>query len=108
MENRWSHKTYQITDGPKPDSKHFQYYYVVLEGNIKKCNYCVWIVDDALSRFDHSRNFDTIISTQKKTWRKWVMGKIDAGDFGNKVLKFEREGEKEIELSEMREHLSLA
>ena len=37
----------------------------------------------------------------------WVKGKIDEGDFGNKVLKYETDGEKEIELSEMSAHLSM-
>jgi len=107
MENQWSYKNCHIKDGQKPESKHFQYYYVVSEGSQKKCNYCVWIVDEALSRFDKSRDFSAIASTQRAVWNKWVKGKIDAGDFRNKVLKFEKDGEKEIDLSEMAESLSM-
>ena len=107
MENQWSYKDYQIRDGLKPGSAYFQYFYVVSEQAKKKCNYCVWIVDDALTRFDRSGDFAPIVSSQRETWNKWVKGKIDAGDFGNKVLKYDRDGEKEIELSEMAAHLSM-
>ena len=107
MENQWPYKNYQIKDGLKPGSKHFQYFYVLLENENKRCNYCVWIVDEALSRFNKSGDFASIVSSQRDIWNKWVKGKIDEGDFGNKVLKYEIDGEKEIELSEMSAHLSM-
>ena len=107
MENQWSYKGYQVRDGLKPGSAHFQYFYVVSEREKKKCNYCVWIVDEALTRFDKSGDFAAIVSSQKEVWNRWVKGKIDVGDFSNKVLKYERDGEKEIELSEMPAHLSM-
>jgi hypothetical protein len=107
MENQWSYKGYQIRDDLKPGSTHFQYFYVVSEQAKKKCNYCVWILDEALTRFDKSGDFASIVSSQRETWNKWVKGKIDAGDFGNKVTKYDRDGEKEIELSEMTAHLSM-
>jgi hypothetical protein len=37
----------------------------------------------------------------------WVKGKIDAENFGNKMLKYDRDGEKEFALSEMTVHLSM-
>jgi len=107
MENSWSYKDYQIEDGLKPGSSHFQYFYVVSEGGTKKCNYCVWIEDEALSRFGSPGDFDSIASAQREAWNKWVEGKIDAEDFSNKVLKLEKASEKEIELSEMSAHLSM-
>jgi len=107
MGSRWSYKNFQIEDGLKPGSRHFQYFYLVSEGGRKKSNYCVWIEDEALSRFGSSGDFDAIVSSQRELWNEWVTGKIDAGDFGNKVLKFEKDGEKEIELSEMPTHLSM-
>ncbi len=107
MENEWSYKDYQIRDGLKPGSPHFQYFYVVSEQAKKKCNYCVWIVDEALTNFDQSGDFASIVSSHREIWNKWVKGKIDAGDFGNKVLKYDKDGEKEIELSEMAAHLSM-
>jgi len=108
MEKRWSYGDYQIEDGLKPGSVHFQYFYVVSEGGRKKCNYCVWIEDEALSRLGSSGDFASIVSLHREAWNKWVKSKIDAKDFGNKVLKFEKDGEKEIELSEMSAHLSMA
>lgn len=107
MDNEWPYKDYLIRDGLKPGSAHFQYFYVVSERAKKKCNYCIWIVDEALARFDPSEDFDSIVSAQREVWNKWVKGKIDAGDFDNKVLKYERDGEKEIALSEMTAHLSM-
>jgi len=107
MENRWSYKNYQIEDGLKPGSSHFQYFYVVSEKGQKKSNYCVWIEDEALSRFGSSKDFEPIVLSQREAWNKWVKGKIDTGDFGNKVLKIEKDGEKEIELSELSAHLSM-
>jgi len=107
MDNQWFYKDYQIRDGLKPGSTHFQYFYVVSEQAKKKCNYCVWIVDEVLTRFDQSGDFTSIVSSQREIWNRWVKGKIDAGDFGNKVLKYDGDGEKEIELSEMTAHLSM-
>ena len=48
-ENTWRYKDLQITEGRKPGSKQFQYFFAVSEGGEKKCNYCVWIDDEALS-----------------------------------------------------------
>jgi hypothetical protein len=107
MENRWSYKNYQIKDGLKPGSRHFQYFYVVSEEGKKRSSYCVWIEDEALSRFEEPGDFAPIVSTQRESWDKWVKGKIDEGDFGSKVLKFGPDGVKEIELSEMSAHLSM-
>jgi hypothetical protein len=107
MENRWSYKNYQIKDGLKPGSRHFQYFYVVSEEGKKRSSYCVWIEDEALSRFEEPGDFASIVSTQRESWDKWVKGKIDEGDFGSKVLKFGPDGVKEIELSEMSAHLSM-
>jgi hypothetical protein len=107
MVNNWSYKEYQIEEGLKPGSSHFQYFYRISEKGRKKCNYCVWIEDEALTRFGSSGDFDSIVSSQREVWKKWVKGKIDEGDFGNKVLKIEKAGEKEIELSELPVHLSM-
>jgi len=107
MEKKWTYKNYEIKEGLKPESSKFQYFFVVSEKGIKKSNYCVWIKDDALSRFDQSENFDTIISSQRETWGKWVEGKIDAQDFQNRALKFDKTGETEINLSEMKEHVTM-
>jgi hypothetical protein len=102
----WFHGSYQIEDGLKPGSSHFQYFYLVLDQGQKKANYCVWIEDEALSRFS-SGDFESIAASQREAWSKWVKSKIDEGDFGNKVLRIGREGEQEIELSEMTAHLSM-
>jgi len=107
MDNQWSYKGYQVHEGLKPGSKHFQYFYVVSKLEKKKCHYCVWIVDEALTRFDQSGDFASIVSSQRDTWNKWVKGKIDSGDFGNKVLKYDQDSENEIDLSEMTTHLSM-
>jgi hypothetical protein len=48
-EKKWLYKNLQITEGLKPESKHFQYFFVISEGGEKKCNYCVWMDDEALS-----------------------------------------------------------
>jgi len=107
MKENWSYKGFQISDGLKPGSKHFQYFFVVSEGGEKKCNYCVWIEDEALSRFDKSEKFDSIISSQIGNWHEWVRDKIDQGDFRNRVLRYEKEGETEIDLSELKERMTM-
>lgn len=107
MEKKWPYKDYEIEAGLKPGSEHFQYFFSVFKDKEKKCNYCVWIEDDALSRFGGGENFDAIVASEGEAWEKWVKAQIDAGDFQNKVLKFEKDGEKEIDLSEMREHLKM-
>ena len=105
VEKTWSYKNYQIKEGLKPGSKHFQYFFMVLEKDKKKCNYCVWIDDETLTGLSPSKEFEKIISSRREEWGKWVQGKIDGGDFRNLVLKLEKTGQKEINLSEMEEHL---
>jgi hypothetical protein len=107
MEQHWTYKGYDIRDGLKPDSQHFQYFYVVSEQSKKKANYCVWIQTEALTRFDPNGDFGSIISSHRENWRKWVKGKIDAGDFDSRVLKYSKDGEEEIDLSEMTSYFSM-
>ncbi|MDX2440788.1 MAG: hypothetical protein QNK40_09580, partial [Desulfobacterales bacterium] len=101
MQKKWTYKNYETQEGLKPGSPTFRYFFVVSEKSIKKSNYCVWIKDDALARFDQSKNFDTIISSQRENWIKWIKEKIDAQDFQNRALIFDKTGETEINLSEM-------
>jgi hypothetical protein len=101
VEKAWSYKNYQIKEGLKPGSGHFQYFFVVSEKEKKKCNYCVWIDDETLPRFSPAKEFDAIVSSHREAWSQWVQTKIDSGDFRNLVLKLEKTGQKEINLSEM-------
>jgi gas vesicle protein len=107
MGKEWSYKDFQIKDGLKPGSEHFKYFYTVTEKGQKKCHYCVWITDEALSRFDESLNFTAIVSSQRDVWNKWVKEKIDKRSFDSKVLKIEKDGEKELELLEIPEDFSM-
>jgi hypothetical protein len=107
METLWSYKQFQVDEGLKPGSKHFQYFFVVSKDGVKKCNYCVWIQDDALSRFHESKNFSSILSSFRDQWSTWVKGKIDQGDFRNIALLHEKTGQKEIDLAEAEGHLSV-
>jgi len=107
MQKKWTYKNYEIEEGLKPGSSKFQYFFVVSEKGMKKSNYCVWIQGDALSRFDQAENFDTIISAQREKWTTWIKGKIDAQDFQNRALKYDKTGETEINLSEMNEHVTM-
>jgi len=107
MKEKWSYNDYRVEEGLKPGSKHFQYFFNVYRGGVKKCNYCVWIEDEALPSFDQHGNFDEIISSHKESWIKWVREKIDAGDLNDKVLKFGNKGQEEISLSEMKSHLTI-
>lgn len=106
QEKSWVYKNLLVKEGLKPNNKHLQYFFVISEGGEKKCNYCVWIDDEAFSRFAPSENFEEIISSQREEWSKWVQGKIDQGDFNNVILKIEKTGQKEISLNEMEEKLS--
>ena len=107
MQKQWTYKNYEIQEGLKPGTKTFRYFFLVSENGIKKSNYCVWIKDDALSRFDQSKNFDSIITSQRENWNKWIKGKIDAQDFQNRALKYDKAGETEINLAEMNEHVTM-
>ena len=107
MRKSWSYKNYEIKEGLKPGSSQFRYFFVVSESGQKKCNYCVWIVDDAIPRFDQSNDFNAIVSSQIETWQAWVKEKIDTADFNNRALIFEQTGEKEIDLSEMTEQVTM-
>ena len=107
MQKEWTYKNYDIKEGLKPESTTFRYYFVVSEDGIKKSNYCVWIKDDALSRFDPAKNFATIISSERESWSKWIKEKIDSKDFENRALKFDLTGETEINLSQMKEHVDM-
>lgn len=108
MQETWDYKTYQINAGLKPGSKTFRYFFKVSDAGEKKCNYCVWIVDEALERFDPSKDFNAIAASQKATWHQWVKDKIDGGDFRNRALKIEASGEQEINLADMSAHYPVA
>jgi hypothetical protein len=107
MQKQWTYKNYEIQEGLKTGTKTFRYFFLVSENGIKKSNYCVWIKDEALSRFDQSKNFDTIITSQRENWGKWIKEKIDAHDFQNRALKYDKTGETEINLAEMKEHVTM-
>jgi len=107
MENEWSYKSLSVKEGLKPGSKHFQYFFVVSEGEQKKCNYCVWIEDEVLPRFDASRDFKAILDSHRGEWSKWAKEKIDQKDFRNIVLRFDKEGHKEMDLDKMDKKLSM-
>jgi chemotaxis regulatin CheY-phosphate phosphatase CheZ len=107
MQKSWSYKNYEIKEGLKPGSSQFRYFFVVSESGEKKCNYCIWIVDEALPRLDQSKDFNSIVSSQIETWKEWVKGKIDSSDFRNRAFKYEKTGEIEIDLSEMAEHVTM-
>lgn len=107
MEKTWSYNAYQIEEGLKPGSTNFRYFFTVSGTGGKKCHYCVWILDDALSLFDPNKDFEAIISSQRETWHKWVKDKIDAEELNNRALKFDRSGKREIDFSEMKEHVKM-
>ncbi|MBU2498915.1 MAG: hypothetical protein KKE57_08450 [Proteobacteria bacterium] len=107
MEKKWTYKDFDVKENLKPGSKHFQYFFLVTEKGQKRCNYCVWIEDKALSRFDQSKDFDLVVSAKREDWKGWVKEKIDQGDFRNLVLKFGEEGQVEIDLDKTTEKLSL-
>ena len=106
MQTTWTYKDYEIEEGLKPGSKIFRYFFKVLENGEKKCKYCIWIVDDALARFDSSKDFNTIVASHKADWQQKVKEKIDGGDFRNRALKFGKESEEEINLSDMTDHVT--
>ncbi len=101
MQKRWTYNNYEIEEGLKPGSTTFRYFFSVSEKGFKKANFCVWIKDEVLFRFDPSKNFATIISSQRESWLSWVKEKINAKDFKNRALKFDKNGKTEINLSEM-------
>jgi len=101
----WSHKELEIKEGLKPESNHFQYFFVVSKGGEKKCNYCVWIDDDHLNHFSASRSFEEIISSHREEWTRRVREKIEQGDFRNLVWRFGRAGQQEISLEDMEKQL---
>ena len=105
MDKEWSHGNFQIREGLKPESDHFQYFFIVSQGGVKKCRLCVWITDDALAGFNPSREFAPIAYSRREDWSEWVRSKIDHGDFRDRVLKFDPAGRTEIDLSEMSERL---
>lgn len=105
MQEKWTYRNYEIEEGLKPGSKTFRYFFKVLENGEKKCNYCVWIADNAIEKFDPSQEFDAVVSSQKTVWHEWVKKKIDEKDFRNRALKIEKQGQHEINLSEMSEHI---
>lgn len=107
MEQKWKYRDLDVRENLKPGSKHFQYFFVVTEKGQKKCRYCVWIEDNALSRFDRSKDFDSIVSGKREDWKGWVKEKIDQGDFRNLALKYGDEGQAEIDLDAAPERLTL-
>jgi len=106
MQDTWTYKNFEIKEGLKPGSKMFRYFFRVFEDGKKKCNYCVWIVDEALERFNPAGDFNAIAASRKSAWHGWVREKIDGGDFCSRALKYEKTGEREIDFSEMKGHVT--
>jgi len=69
----------------------------------KKSNYRARIDDEALSRFAPSKEFGDTSFSGRDDWSKWAQGKIDQGDFRNRMLK--RQVEKEHNPTVMKEKL---
>jgi hypothetical protein len=103
----WSYKELEIKEGLKPKSKRFMYFFTVSDRGKKKCSYCIWIDDDNLSHFSSSKSFEEIISSRREEWTQWVQKKIDQADFRNLVLRFEKTGQREINLEELDEKLKM-
>lgn len=106
MQQTWTYKNYEIQEGLKPGSNTFRYFYKILENGEKKCNYCVWIVDDALTQFDPAKDFGAIAASHKNDWQQKVKDKIDGQDFRNRALKIGTDSLEEINLSDMSEHVT--
>ena len=105
MKDAWTYKNHEIEEGLKPGSTTFRYFFKIMENGEKKCNYCVWVADDALARLVPSKDFDAILAANKAGWQQLVKDKIDNGDFRNRALKIEVEGQCEIDLSDMARHI---
>ena len=103
----WFHKGFRIDEGLKPGSRSFRYFFNVSEKDQKKCNYCIWIEDDALVRFGPSREFESIVSSFSGQWEQWAKDKIDANDFRDIVLRHDTKGEVEIDLEKMDKKLTV-
>lgn len=106
MQEKWHYNDYEIQEGLKPGSQTFRYFFEIFQNGGKKCNYCVWVSDDALDKLASSREFDAVVASQKEDWQAWVKEKIDAQDFRNRALKIDKQGRQEINLSEMSDHFS--
>ncbi len=107
MESKWQYKGLDVKENLKPGSRHFQYFFVVTQEGQKKCRYCVWIEDKALSRFDRSKDFQSIVSRNREDWEGWVKEKIEQADFRNLALKYGEEGQVEIDLDAAPHKLTL-
>ena len=107
MQANWTYKTYEIREGLKPGSDTFRFFISVFENGEKKCNFCVWIKDDALARFDPSKDFETIVTHGKAEWHQWVKQKLDDGDYRNRALRFDKAGREEINLADMKTHVAV-
>jgi hypothetical protein len=107
MEITWSYKIYQVHEGMKPKAPHFQYFYTVLDGKDKICNYCIWIEDDALSRFDSSCDFESIANSHRGEWSVWVKDNLDRKIFRNMAMKYSKDGKEEIDLDKAKGKISI-
>jgi hypothetical protein len=107
MERKWSYGDYDVREGLKPGSRHFQYFFVISKGGEKRCKYCVWIEDAALPLFHESGSFEEIVSARREEWARWVQGKLDADDLRAVVRKLGPGGEEEFDLAELDEKLTL-
>lgn len=98
MEKLSSYKEFTIKEGIKPDSETFQYYFTVYKEDEKKAHFCVWIKDEVLKKAQE-------IEKARNNWFKWVVKKIDEGDFKNTVLKIVEDRIEEIDLDQLDEKI---
>jgi hypothetical protein len=81
MQKKWRYKDYEIQEGLKPGSTTFRYFFVVSEKGMRKANYCVWIKDDALPRFDESGILTVLSCLKEKTGANGLSKKLTSRIF---------------------------
>jgi len=106
QEKKWTYNNFQIKEGMKPQAAHLQYFFVVSQEGKKKCSYCVWVDDEVLGCCSDIGNHEEVAASKREEWSRWVKRKIDKKDFRNLVLKIDKTGQSEINLSEMKEKLT--
>jgi hypothetical protein len=106
QERNWIYHNLQIKEGLKPGAAHYQYFFMVSQGDEKKCNYCVWVEDELLAGASAIGTYEDVAASKIDEWRKWVKGKIDKNDFRNVVLRIGKTGQKELDVKDMQEKLT--
>ena len=116
MSKTWTHGEFVIEEGMKPhDDKfkddHYQYFIIAKRGEARIFKYCIWMekaatLSNPAYSAERTRTGHKIPEAIYQQAIAAVRAKIDAGDFGDRLLRVSGGGIEEVDLDSLDDKVS--